>query len=138
MLDKLKKFDTVSFALEGVLDNELDGSVNPLKDEMQTLCTNLARLGKRVIIYTKRYERSENKHLSIENKKEYKQGYDLANKLGVSDIIFTNRNNFHHYMNNDNYQCHINCSGYETELIKRYNPAINTININQEIWLQPS
>jgi hypothetical protein len=135
MIDKLKKYDTVSFALEGVLDNELDGTENPLREEIQKLCRDLVYMGKRVIIYTKRYERSDNKHLSLENKKEYKPGYDLANKLGVSDIVFTNRNNFYHYMNNDNYQCHINCSGYETELIKRYKPAVNIININQEMWL---
>lgn len=138
MLDKLKKFDTISFALEGVLDNELDGTENPLKEEMQKICRDLVNQGKRVIIYTKRYERSDNKHLSLDNRREYKQGYDLANKFGVSDIVFTNRNNFYHYMNNDRYQCHINCSGYETELIKRFKPEVNIININQEIWLQPS
>lgn len=135
MLDKLKKYDTVSFALEGVLDNELDGTENPKKDEMQQLCRDLIKQGKRVIIYTKRYERSDNKHLSLENKKEYKPGYDLANKLGVSDILFTNRNSFHHYMNNDRYQCHINCSNYETKLINHYKPDIQVININQEMWM---
>jgi len=138
MIDTLKKYETVSFAMEGVLTDELDGTTNPMKEEMQKLCKDLVKMGKRVIIYTKRYERSDNKHLSIDNKKEYKPGYDTASNLGVQDIIFTNRTPFYHYMNNDSYQCHINCSGYESVLIKRYKPHVNIININQEMWLQKS
>lgn len=138
MLDRLKKYETISFALEGVLSEELDGSINPQKEEMQNLCKELIKLGKRVIIYTKRYDRSDNKHLTTENKKEYKYGYDIASSLGVHDIIFTNRNPFYHYMNNDNKQCHINCSGYETVLMSKYKPYVTAINVNQEMWLQPS
>ena len=138
MLEQLKKYEVISFALEGVLDDELDGSPNPSKKEMQDLCKELSKAGKKIIIYTKRYERSDSKHLTPANKKEYKPGYDLAAKLGVYDIIFTNRNAFYHYMNNDNKQVHINCSGYETVLLAKYKPGITTININKEIWQQPS
>ena len=138
MLEQLKKYDTISFALEGVLDDELDGSPNPMKKEMQDLCKELTKAGKRVLIYTKRYERSENKHLTPDNKKEYKPGYDLASALGVYDVIFTNRNPFYHYMNNDPKQAHINCSGYETVLLSKFKPSITAININQEIWQQPA
>ncbi len=134
MIETLKKFETISFALEGVLDDELDGTENPLKEEMREICKKLTKLGKRVIIFTKRYERSENKNLTISNKKEYKEGYDLAQALRVNDIIFTSRNPFYHYINNDSKQCHINCSGYESILLNKYKPSVTTININKEIW----
>ena len=138
MIEQLKKYDTISFALEGVLDDELDGSPNPLKTEMQELCKELTKSGKRVLIYTKRYERSDNKHLTPDNKKEYKPGYDIASALGVYGVVFTNRNPFYHYMNNDPKQAHVNCSGYETVLLNKFKPSITVININKEIWLQPS
>jgi phosphosulfolactate synthase (CoM biosynthesis protein A) len=136
-LNDFKKYDTISFALEGVLDKELDGSENPMQEEMQKLCRELVNNGKRVVIYTKRYERNDNKYLSIENKYEYKSAYELSNKLGVSDIVFTNRNPFHYYMNNDSYQCHLNCSNYETLLIKTNKPSLAVINVNAEIWNKP-
>jgi hypothetical protein len=138
MIEKLKKYETISFALEGVLDDELDGTTNPIKKEMQDLCRELIKSGKRVIIYSKRYERSDSKHLTADNKKENKYGYDIAKSLGAENIIFTNRNPFYHYINNDNYQCHLNCSGYETVLLNKYKPNLATINVNQEMWLQPS
>ncbi len=134
MIEQLKKFGIISFAFEGVLDDELDGTKNPLKEEMQKLCKELSKSGKRVIIYSKRYERNDNRHLSLENRKEYKLAYDISNKLGVGDLVFTNRNTFYQYMENNYNHCHVNCSGYEAELIKRYKPAITVININLEIW----
>ena len=134
MIENLKNYEIVSFALEGVLTDELDGTENPLKEQMQKLCKDLVNQGKKVIIYTKRYERSDNKHLTPNNKSEYKEGFDFAQTLNVGNVVFTNRNNFYHYMTNNARHCHINCSPYESLLLNKYKPSIVTININKEIW----
>lgn len=78
----------ISFDFDGTLDDEFDGSVNPQKEEVQKLATKYVQDGHNVCIITKRYNES-NKHLGKLN--EHKEVYDLAKKLGITEVYFTNR-----------------------------------------------
>lgn len=128
MLEQLKEFDSISFALDGVLLDEFDGTENTLKKEMQELCSALTKLGKKVFILTRRFDGSQRK-LSIENIKESELDFCIQN-LNV-EVIFTNRNSFYPYITNSDKHCHIDSSLYELRQMKISKSKITTFNINE-------
>lgn len=79
----------ISFDFDGTLDDEF-GSIepNPQKDEIQSLAVKYLQEGHDVIIITKRYG-PENSNLGLKN--EHHKVYELANKLGINKVYFTNR-----------------------------------------------
>ena len=131
----LDNFDTISFSLDGVLFDEFDGTINPLKGKMMEICQTMSKAGKRILIYTRRYYQTDSRHISDDNKKEYKEAYDMLKGINFSDIIFTDRNSYYGYFNNDHRQCHFECSEYEEVLLKRYKQNTTVININNPDWI---
>ena len=79
----------ISFDFDGTLDDEF-GSIepNPQKEEVQSLAVKYLQEGHEVIIITKRYG-PENPNLGLKN--EHLKVYDLAEKLGIKRVYFTNR-----------------------------------------------
>ena len=101
MLDKLKKFNSISFIVEGVLDDEINGEVNPHKEEMQKLATDLARQGKYVFLLTKYYSAKyalskQYEHLSDRQKEGYKRVEEISNKIGIGtrNIVWSNNQTY--------------------------------------------
>jgi len=127
-LEELKDFEIISFALEGVLLDEFDGTLNPFKEIMQEMCKECVKQGKQVIIYTKRYDYDDE-----EESNEIQKIYDFCEKLKVTEVIFTNRNVFYSYMSNNRKHCHFNNSEYDIVLLNKYKPDIETLNINNQI-----
>ncbi len=78
----------ISFDMDGTLSDDFDGSINKQKEEIQGLALKYIKDGHNVCIITKRHDES-NKNLGIKN--EHVKVYELANKLGISKVYFTNR-----------------------------------------------
>ena len=73
----------ISFDFDGTLEDDFDGTLNTQKYEIQDICKYFVEQGKDVYIITKRYEDT------IEG--ESGKVYEMAKKLGVSKVYFTNR-----------------------------------------------
>lgn len=139
MIENLKKYKTFSFPLDGVLIDEIDGSINPNKDEMQELVKELIKNGKQVFIITKRYDKNDYDPFSRKNKnkKELLEESEIAEKiadklnLDRGNIIFTNRNNYFSYFSDTDTHCHFDTSKYEIALLKEWKPSIKTFNIKE-------
>ena len=69
----------ISFDFDGTLSDDFDGTLNSQKVEIQDICKYLVSQGKDVCIITKRFQDESTKV------------YEIANKLGVSKVYFTNR-----------------------------------------------
>lgn len=87
----------ISFDFDGTLDDEFGGKIiNHQKYEIQQLAKKYISEGHEVCIITRRYD-EEHKNLGIKN--EHLVVYELAKKLGITDINFTNREfKFSHIM----------------------------------------
>jgi hypothetical protein len=118
----LTNYEIVSFVLEGVLQDEIDGTINPYKEVMQKACIDLVKEGKKVIIYTKRYDYEEE-----EESNDISKIYEFCETLKVNDVVFTNRNVLYSYMNNNTNHCHFNSSEYDIILINQYKRNIETV-----------
>jgi hypothetical protein len=79
----------IGFDFDGTLDDEFGGQIiNHQKEEIQELAKKYISEGHDVCIVTRRYD-EEHKKLGIKN--EHLVVYELAKKLGITDINFTNR-----------------------------------------------
>ena len=79
----------ISFDFDGTLEDEFGKSkINNQKDEIQGLAKKYLSQGHEVIIITKRYG-PENSNLGLKN--EHLEVYELAKKLGIEKVYFTNR-----------------------------------------------
>jgi hypothetical protein len=79
----------ISFDFDGTLDDEFGGQIiNHQKEEIQQLAKKYVEEGHDVCIVTRRYDESRKK-LGLKN--EHVVVYELAKKLGITDINFTNR-----------------------------------------------
>lgn len=87
----------ISFDFDGTLDDEFGGQIiNHQKEEIQQLAKDYISQGHDVCIVTRRYD-EEHKKLGLKN--EHLVVYELAKKLGITDINFTNREfKFSHLM----------------------------------------
>jgi len=140
MLDKLKKFNSISFVVEGVLDDEINGDVNPYKGEMQKLAADLTNQGKHVFLLTKYYSSKyamskQYDYLPDNHKEGWKRVEEIANKIGISshNIVWSNRQT-HKQLSDDHSHCHFDSSDYDTLMLRSYRPHIKTINIKEESW----
>lgn len=138
MLDKLKKFNSFSFVAEGVLDDEINGEVNPLKEEMQNLALELTKQGKYVFIITKYYsskyaQSKQYDYLPDNHKDGWKRVEEIAIKIGIGqrNIVWSNRQT-HKQLSDDPNHCHFDSSEYETLMLRSYRPHITTFNIKEE------
>lgn len=87
----------ISFDFDGTLDDEFGGQIiNHQKEEIQKIAKYFVDEGYDVYIVTRRYDESH-KHLGLKN--EHVVVYDLAKKLGIKNVYFTNREfKFSHLM----------------------------------------
>lgn len=106
----------ISFDFDGTLDLEFGGIPNPQKEEIQDIAKRYISQGHRVMIITKRFD-IVNKHLGLKN--EYIPVFELANKLGISEIYFTNREMKFSYIINLGVEVHYENSDYEVQLINQ-------------------
>ena len=124
-----------SFDFDGTLDDEFDETVNPQKEEIQKLAKKYVQDGHDVCIITKRYGPEygnmgkKNEHLIVNN---------LAAKLGIKEIHFTNRNMKFSYIVGLKVDKHFENSEYEVELInqacKENNHKCVVVPIEDSYW----
>lgn len=135
MLENLKKYNTFTFVYDGILSDEIDGVINPRKEEMQKLCKDLINIGKTVYIITKRHNENyanggSSYHLRIDESKEV---IDFARGLNIQkgNIVFTGRELYSRYLSDVDTHCHIDSSKYEIAMLNTQRPSIKTLNIKE-------
>lgn len=107
----------ISFDFDGTLEDEFGGfPINEQKEEIQSFAKKYISQYHDVIIITKRYgpEHSDkglkNEHLEVQ---------ELAKKLGIKEIYFTNREMKFSYIINLGVDIHFENDNYEVQLIKQ-------------------
>ncbi len=107
----------ISFDFDGTLVDEFGGHPsNSQKDEVQGLAKKYLSLGHEVIIITKRFG-PENADKGIKN--EHLEVQELAKKLGIETIHFTNREMKFSYIINLGVDRHFENDDYEVQLINQ-------------------
>ncbi len=105
----------VSFDFDGTLDDDFDGSFNDQKKEIQSLAKMYVETGNQVCIITKRYGPN---YSNRGKKNEHVIVFELAKKLGIENVHFTNREMKFSYILNLKIDMHFENSDYEVNLIK--------------------
>ena len=126
----------ISFDFDGTLVDEFGGHpINSQKDEVQGLVKKYISEGHEVIIITKRYG-PENPHLGLKN--EHLEVYELAKKLGIERVIFTNREWKFSYIINLGVNMHFENSEGEIQLInqacKEHNHNCLVVPVEDPYW----
>ena len=107
----------ISFDFDGTLVDEFGGHPsNSQKDEVQGLAKKYLSEGNEVIIITKRFG-PENSDKGIKN--EHLEVQELAKKLGIEKIYFTNREMKFSYIINLKVDRHFENDDYEVQLINQ-------------------
>lgn len=107
----------ISFDFDGTLVDEFGGHpLNSQKDEVQGLAKKYLSEGHEVIIITKRFG-PENSDKGIKN--EHLEVQELAKKLGIEKIYFTNREMKFSYIINLGVDRHFENDDYEVQLINQ-------------------
>ena len=107
----------ISFDFDGTLVDEFGGHPsNSQKDEVQGLAKKYINDGHEVIIITKRFG-PENADKGIKN--EHLEVQELAKKLGIETIHFTNREMKFSYIINLEVDRHFENDDYEVQLINQ-------------------
>jgi len=107
----------ISFDFDGTLVDEFGGHpMNSQKDEVQSFVKKYLSEGHDVIIITKRFG-PENSDKGIRN--EHLEVQNLANKLGIKKIYFTNREMKFSYIINLGVDMHFENDEYEVQLINQ-------------------
>jgi phosphoserine phosphatase len=107
----------ISFDFDGTLVDEFGGHPSNLqKDEVQGLAKKYLSEGHEVIIITKRFG-PENADKGIKN--EHLEVQELAKKLGIKTIHFTNREMKFSYIINLGVDRHFENDDYEVQLINQ-------------------
>jgi hypothetical protein len=117
----------ISFDFDGSLYDDFDGDANPQKEEIQYICKYLVEQGKDVCIITKRYGFDTGMG-------ESDDVYQLALKLGVKNVYFTNRELKHEKIKELGIQVHFENSDVECGLIKETTPSTLVIHIEDPYW----
>jgi hypothetical protein len=110
------KKERISFDFDGTLDDEFGGVLNNQKQEVQELAKKYVESGHQVCIITKRYG-PEFSNMGLTN--EHKVVNDLAKKLGIKDIYFTNREMKFSHILALKVDMHFENSEYEVQLINQ-------------------
>ena len=106
----------ISFDFDGTLEDEFGGfPINEQKEEIQSFAKKYIDEGHEVMILTKRYGPD---HSDKGLKNEHLVVYRLAEKLGIKNVYFTNRNMKFSYIHNMNIDIHFENDDYEVSLIK--------------------
>ncbi len=107
----------ISFDFDGTLVDEFGGyPSNSQKDEVQGLAKKYLSEGHEVMIITKRFG-PENADKGIKN--EHLEVQELAKKLGIKKIHFTNREMKFSYIINLGVDRHFENDDYEVQLINQ-------------------
>jgi len=107
----------ISFDFDGTLVDEFGGHPsNSQKDEIQGLAKKYLSLGHEVMIITKRFG-PENADKGIKN--EHLEVQELAKKLCIEKIYFTNREMKFSYIINLGVDRHFENDDYEVQLINQ-------------------
>jgi hypothetical protein len=107
----------ISFDFDGTLVDEFGGyPSNSQKDEVQGLAKKYLSEGHEVMIITKRFG-PENADKGIKN--EHLEVQELAKKLGIETIHFTNREMKFSYIINLGVDRHFENDDYEVQLINQ-------------------
>jgi phosphoserine phosphatase len=107
----------ISFDFDGTLVDEFGGHPsNSQKDEVQGLAKKYISDGHEVMIITKRFG-PENADKGIKN--EHLEVQELAKKLGIETIHFTNREMKFSYIINLGVDRHFENDDYEVQLINQ-------------------
>lgn len=125
----------VSFDFDGTLDDEFGGVYNPQKEEVQNIALKYVQEGHQVCIITKRYG-PENPKLGLGD--EHKVVFELADKLGIKEVYFTNREMKFSHILKMKIDRHFENSNYEIELInqacKENNHQCLVVSVEDPYW----
>lgn len=122
----------ISFDFDGTLEDEFGGfPINEQKEEIQSFAKKYIDEGHEVMILTKRYG-PENSDKGLKN--EHLVVYQLAEKLGIKNVYFTNRNMKFSYINNMNIDIHFENDDYEVSLIKQSCKNCLVIPVEESGW----
>lgn len=122
----------ISFDFDGTLEDEFGGfPINEQKEEIQSFAKKYIDEGHDVMILTKRYG-PENSDKGLKN--EHLVVYQLAEKLGIKNVYFTNRNMKFSYINNMNIDIHFENDDYEVSLIKQSCKNCLVIPVEESGW----
>ena len=143
----ITKFNTISFALEGVLTDEFNGDNNPYKEEMQNLLKECFKHDKKVTIFSRRYSPetetyksagySKAKKLNDKNKNEHIFSDKLIREIigdNTVTVIYSNREPFFYSMDSRfSNHCHFDSSDFEKVLInENFGDLIKVFNITKD------
>lgn len=106
----------VSFDFDGTLEDDFDGTLNNQKQEIQKIAKDYISKGYDVYIITKRYDA-----LNYKEGKGYEHHmvYDIAKKLGIYSVYFTNREMKSSKIIELGIDIHFEDSDYEVNLINK-------------------
>jgi hypothetical protein len=117
----------ISFDFDGTLDDDFDGTNNPIKEEIQSVCRDLIHQGKDVCIITKRYGPDSGMG-------ETDKVYKLAMDLGVKNIYFTDRELKDSKIKELGIEMHFENSEYEARVIQFRNPKCVVVLVTDPCW----
>jgi hypothetical protein len=106
----------ISFDFDGTLSDEFDGSINTQKEEIQKIAKNYINAGHHVVIITKRFGKEFSQLGKIN---EHIEVFELASKLGIKSVYFTNREMKFNTIINLKVDIHFENSEYEVQLINQ-------------------
>ena len=117
----------ISFDFDGTLDDDFDDTPNPQKEEIISICKHLLSEGKDVCIITKRYDPKTGLN-------ESDKVFDLAKKIGVKNVYFTNRELKHKKIAELGIQLHFENSQPEADIIQAHSPSTLLVVITDPYW----
>lgn len=122
----------ISFDFDGTLEDEFGGfPINLQKEEIQSLAKKYIDEGHNVMILTKRYG-PENSNKGLKN--EHIDVYELAEKIGIKNVFFTNREMKFSYIKRMNIDVHFENDDYEVSLIKQACENCLVIPVEESGW----
>lgn len=121
----------ISFDFDGTLENEFGSLIeNTQKHEIQSLAKKYLEEGHDVRILTRRYDYN-NRHKGKGN--EYEEVFEMAKKLGIEKIHFTNREYKYSHIIDLNIDVHFENDEYEVSLISE-NKNCKVIHVESSNW----
>jgi hypothetical protein len=123
----------ISFDFDGTLTDDFDGSLNELKDEIQSILKQYKQLGNDVYIVTKRFSPSNS---SLGKVNEHIDVLKVASELEISgkNIIFTNRNLKAEKLIELGIDIHFENGDYELHYLNSFKHNINVVMITEPYW----
>lgn len=123
----------ISFDFDGTLEDDFDNTINPQKEEIQSILKEYLKSNNDVYIITKRYSPENSNNGKIN---EHIDVYRMAVDLGIpgNKIIFTNRTLKSEIIRLLGIDIHFENSQYEVDEILKYTDKVKVVLITDPYW----